>query len=230
MTEWTWRSFEGADFEIRSDGRTVYGLMAPFNSPTHIREFDPKKRAVVEYEEQFQPGAFLRTINSGRTIPGYVEHEHRIGRRPIGAVRNLSEQSVGLVGEIYVSDTQDGNDALTLVRDGAFGAFSIGFAPVKGKDIWTKDRSAVTRTEVKLGEVSIVARPAYEGAIIDGVRTIDNTWLNTTTSTSTSFTLRTPDEDSQGLEEDHDPDSQTHSGLTIWQARARLFDLENRNQ
>lgn len=211
------RSFESADLEIRSDGRTVYGLFAPFDSPAKIREMDPKTRTVVEYDEVFRPGSFARTINSRRNIPGYAEHGHREGRSPIGPVRNLREESVGLVGEMYISDTVQGNETLALVRDGAYGAFSIGFSPVK--DLWTKIRDAVARTEVKLFEVSIVAQPAYEGAAIAGVRT--------------DLIVPTPDTlpnlgDPLGLG-DETPDPQTHSG-SPWRARyARLYDLEIRH-
>ncbi|NNF68440.1 MAG: HK97 family phage prohead protease [Acidimicrobiia bacterium] len=212
--ELLWRSFENADLEVRKDGRTVYGLFAPFDTPADVADFNPKTRSIERYQEEFGTGAFTRSINSGRPIRAYAEHGHRFGRLPIGQVRNMEQQSVGLVGEVYVSETPDGEEALTLTRDGILGHFSIGFLPVKGKDEWSADRTHVRRSEVNLQEVSIVHAPAYAGAEIAGVRS---------QHLPTSITAFDPH--SQELaEETPDP----VSGLTPMQARARIAALNPR--
>jgi HK97 family phage prohead protease len=152
--------FSQADLEVRGDGRTVYGLAVPFDTPTEIREHG---RA---YTELFRQGAFARTLNAGHDRIKLLVNHDRIGRLPIGKALTLREDRSGLVGEFRVSKTGDGDEALELVRDGVLDAFSVGFTPIQQNDTGT----LVERTEVKLSEVSLVAFPAYTDAVVSGVR------------------------------------------------------------
>jgi hypothetical protein len=152
-----------ADLTIRGDGRTVYGLAVPFDKEATVND------GFGAYREVFRAGAFARSINAGaaQRVKFYTNHGHRQNRLPIGKALSLREDPAGLIGEFYVSDTRDGNEALNLVRDGVLDSFSVGFAKVKER----ADKSGlVERTEVKLHEVSLVAHPAYEGAYVAGVR------------------------------------------------------------
>lgn len=153
------------DLEVRSDGdgRTVYGLAVPFDSPTEIRE------GGTEFTEVFRMGSFAQTINVGAERVKFLVNHDRIGRLPLGRAISLREDPSGLVGEFRVSKTREGDEVLELIRDGVLDAFSIGFRPQR--DVWNSDRSFVERTEVHLSEVSTVAFPAYAGAEIAGVRT-----------------------------------------------------------
>ncbi len=212
MSDLFWRSFADADIQVRSDGRTIYGLFVPWDSPTEIRsEGEP-------YVEAFQRGAFTRSIKSaeqGRKIPGFVEHGHRLGRLPVGIAQNMRDDASGLVGEIKVSETRDGDEAIALARDGALGSFSVGFAPVKGKDVWSGRN--VLRTEAFLGEVSLVTFPAYSGAVVGGVRHA----LDIGTSI-------TPDGDSNELDEQSTSDSSNDSEFDQMAMRARIAEIEHR--
>jgi hypothetical protein len=66
-----------------------------------------------------------------------------------------------------VSQTREGDEALTLINDGVVDAFSVGFNPIKEREV---QPGHIERTEVGLGEVSVVAFPAYAEAAIGGVR------------------------------------------------------------
>lgn len=150
-----------ADLVIRGDGRTVYGIAVPFDREAMVNDgYGP-------YREVFRMGAFKKTIreNGGR-VKFLANHKRD---NPIGKAISLREDATGLVGEFRVSKTPEGDNALELVRDGVFDSFSIGFAKVPGKDREGKD-GLVERLEVKLREVSILAFPAYEGALVAGVR------------------------------------------------------------
>lgn len=164
MTETLRRAFSG-DMEIRSggDGRTVYGIAVPYNRPTTIREF------MDEYLEEFQRGAFARTISErGDKVKFLYQHD---ASAPIGRATQLREDASGLYAEFRVSKTQRGDEVLELIRDGALDSFSIGFNPVSDD---VRDRGKhVIRTEVKLREVSAVTFPAYEDAVMAGVRSLD---------------------------------------------------------
>lgn len=155
------RCLAPGDLKIRSDGRTVFGLAVPFDQEARVNDgFGP-------YTEVFRFGAFAKTIaERGDRVKLLVNHDRQ--RLPIGRAITLREDRAGLYGEFRVSQTPEGDTALELVRDGVLDAFSVGFQPVPGKD--RKSRNFVERIEVKLREVSTVAFPAYDGALIGGVR------------------------------------------------------------
>lgn len=160
------RAFAG-DLSIRSDGRTIAGLCAPFDTPAKVS--DDGRRSYVEV---FQRGAFAKTIAGGGTVKLLVSHNSRA--LPIGRATSLREDARGLVGEFRVSKTTAGDEALELIKDGAVDAFSVGFSPVSHAN---RD-GAVHRTEVRLREVSVVSFPAYETALIEAVRSADHPSLS----------------------------------------------------
>ncbi|MDV8008595.1 HK97 family phage prohead protease [Rhodococcus sp. IEGM 1318] len=152
-----------SDLEIRStgDGRTVHGIVVPYDSPTIIRDVDG------EYEETFKRGAFARSIaERGDRIKFLSQHQR--ANNPLGRAVLLREDENGLYGEFRVSATQAGDEALELIKDGALDSFSIGFQAIREQ--WTRNRSERTHYESKLLEVSVVSFPAYEQAHIAGVR------------------------------------------------------------
>lgn len=153
------------DLEIRGDGRTVYGLAVPFDSPTTIRDRSGT------YDEVFRMGAFADTIRErGDRVKFLANHDRQT--LPLGKAIMLREDPAGLIGEFRVSATPHGDAALELIRDGVLDALSIGFAPLQSIGREGRD-PVVERTEVKLMEVSAVAFPAYENAVIAGVRSED---------------------------------------------------------
>ena len=153
------------DLEIRGDGRTVYGLAVPYDTPTPIRDRSGA------YDEVFRMGAFADTIRQrGERVKFLLNHDRQV--LPLGKATALREDPAGLVGEFRVSSTAAGDEALELIRDGVLDALSIGFAPTPGGDRGVPGRDPIVeRLAVKLMEVSAVAFPAYEGALISGVRT-----------------------------------------------------------
>lgn len=153
------RIFPFSDYEVRSTAseRILAGLAAPFNVDANIGN---------RFIEQIAPGAFKRTLEQ-RANKVKVLYRHD-DNQLLGAARSLVEGADGLHVELRISKTRLGDEILELVSDGALDAFSIGFYPVK--DNWSTDKRRVTRTEVKLAEVSVVANPAYAGALITSVR------------------------------------------------------------
>lgn len=159
------RAFVACDLSIRAegDGRTISGLVVPFGEPARVRD-----AGGPPYVEVFQRGAFTKTLAERRS-PVKLLSQHD-ATRPIGVAALLEERDGGLFGEFRVSDTRHGNDQLALARDGALDSFSVGFAPVQH----VKRDGATVRTEVKLREVSLVTFPAYESALVTGVRSLDD--------------------------------------------------------
>lgn len=152
-----------ADLSIRSDGRTVHGIVVPFGKVARVSDGGPT------YDEGFERGAFSKTLRQrGPARVKLLMHHDRT--EPIGVARELEEQDSGLYGAFRVSETERGDEALTLLRDGVLDSFSVGFAPVqhvkRGRVTW--------RTEVGLREASLVTFPAYEDALVGGVRSLDD--------------------------------------------------------
>lgn len=150
------------DFEIRgTDGRTVCGIAAPFDSPTRITE------GGYTFTETIAPGAFTRTIaERGDRVKLLGNHQRRA--MPLGKMTYAEEQAAGLYCEFRVSQTLAGNEALAQVADGSLDGLSIGFQVIR--DDFNQTTSTRVLQEVRLDEVSLTAFPAYESALVTGVR------------------------------------------------------------
>jgi HK97 family phage prohead protease len=149
----------GRDLEIRGDGRTLSGIAVPFNEPARIDG---------SFDETFVMGAFSRTIAERSPEKVKLLASHDASQFPIGHATSLREDPSGLLADFRVADTDRGNEALQLVRDGTLDSLSVGFVPIS--DNWSRDGRSRTVTEAKLLEVSLVSWPAYSGAVVTGVR------------------------------------------------------------
>lgn len=147
-------------FEIRSvdtEKRTIEGIAAPFNET-----FD-----AGDFKENFAPGVF-GDIDHDSDIRLYSEHDHLDKRAPIGMVTKGENTDDGYVIKARISSTAKGNEVYELVKDGVLRNFSVGFKPVEST--YDADTNTVTHTKGELGEVSVVAFPAYKSAGITAVR------------------------------------------------------------
>lgn len=156
-----------ADIEIRSDGtgRTVHGILVPYAQVARVSD------GGAPYEEEFAPGAFARDLAARagdfRGVKFLYQHD---SKEPIGRAVELREDEAGLYGAFRVSNTKRGDEALELLRDGVLDSFSIGFRP---QDDERRGR-VVVRTRAALRETSLVTFPAYAGAMVAGVRALDD--------------------------------------------------------
>ena len=146
--------------DLTIDGRTIVGLAVPFNRVATVSD-DGR----TSYKESFAPGSFTRTL-AHRGDKVRIFSQHKTERLPIGKASKLEETGPGLEAHLRVSDTSDGNDVLTLVRDGVLTGLSVGFRGLKHE----LRNNVRVRTEVTLSEISIVTDPAYPDAQISGIR------------------------------------------------------------
>lgn len=141
-------------------GRTVFGIAIPYGQVATVSDGGGRM-----YRECFEFGACARTVRErGAKIKLLAQHDHR--RFPIGKATSLVEHGDGLHGEFAIPETREGDDVLTLIRDGVLDSFSIGFRGIRERT----EGDIRVRTEVALIEVSLVGLPAYEGALVGGVR------------------------------------------------------------
>ena len=140
-------------------GRQIYGIAVPFGQTITVHE------AGREYREEFAYGAFTRSIRErGHKVKLLTQHDQR--RLAVGKAVELREQADGLHASFEVARTRDGDELLELVESGVIDSFSVGFTPIRDR----QRAGVVVREEAALREVSAVNFPAYEGALIGGVR------------------------------------------------------------
>jgi HK97 family phage prohead protease len=124
--------------------------------------------------DRIEKGAFKKTLSERGPSNGKSKVKAMWNHREtIGVVTNAKEDSRGLFVTMKVSETQRGNDVMTLVKDGAMDSFSIGFDIVKYEfDEADSDVEMPLRIikEAKLYEVSVVDFPANEAAMITDIK------------------------------------------------------------
>jgi HK97 family phage prohead protease len=138
------------EFEIResnTEERLVSGIAVPFGDTIEVGGI----------QERFERGS-IPSVEGVKLFYGHKD--------PIGRVVRGEETQDGYVVEARISETEKGNEVLTLLRDGVLNKMSVGFAPVKDR----KEDGVVVREEVALKEVSIVSFPAYNNADVLSVR------------------------------------------------------------
>ncbi len=155
-------------FRAAADGSSVFeGYSAIFGqrSKPIVDDLSVNNRP---YVETISPGAYRRTLGSGKRQSFVVDHNERmmIASAPQGALR-LAEDSKGLHVESPWPRTDYADNVRALYDSGEKLAMSQLFATPKGGDAW--DRSAPTHTrtvnEAILKHVSVLAtmEPAYAG-------------------------------------------------------------------
>ncbi|WIM99396.1 HK97 family phage prohead protease [Actinoplanes oblitus] len=137
---------ENPDEQDSTKGRTLEGIALKYNDPT---ELGP---GVIE---RVAPGAFE---GSQHVV---LRDEHA---RTIGTVDWRDEDDAVRI-TARVAKTQAGDEALELVRSGAYHALSVGFLPKTGGTQIEPD-GMITRTAARLFEVSLTGIPAYENSKI----------------------------------------------------------------
>lgn len=141
--------------ELRTEGRRLFGRVAPFNVEAEISAF----------REKIAPGAFANSLASGADIVALQDHDptRLLGRTRANSLR-LREDPSGLLFDLDLPMTSVAADVLELVRSGNAGGMSFGF--VATREDWPKPDQRVLRS-VDLREVSVVSwQPAYEGTEI----------------------------------------------------------------
>lgn len=183
MNEAFTRSFPLEDIQVRSggDGRTVEAYAAVFGQEVPISDNQG------QYMERIDPAAFNKTLrdkgtrfgvlyNHGMTIFGTPSDS---GSMPIGTPVEVRADSRGLFTVTRYNKTPLGEAALEAIKDGSLRAQSFAGSFVrsdkpKPRGGYRADASGVlptvTRQEINLREYGPTPFPAYDSALITGVR------------------------------------------------------------
>lgn len=152
-----------AGLALKADsGREIIGYASTFENEARADS----------YGDIVAPGAFAEAIarhaSGERRVRFLYQHSWDA---PIGRVEEMKEDEKGLWTRSYTSETSQGNDVLTLVKDGALDSFSIGFY-IRGYEIIERPDKTWLRklTKIDLWEYSVVTFPANIYARIDEVK------------------------------------------------------------
>jgi HK97 family phage prohead protease len=143
------------------------GYAAVFNSPS-----EP-----LPFIETIAPGAFRRSLNSGREVRLFINHD--MGQ-PLATTRNgsmrLTEDARGLKVDATLPDTTAARDLATLIESGVVHSMSFGFSIPTGGDAWSDNGNSRELRDLILVEASIVTGfPAYPATAGAQVRAITET-------------------------------------------------------
>jgi HK97 family phage prohead protease len=152
------------------DGLTLTGHGAVFNEWTTIDSWEGR------FKERVAPGAFKKTLQeSGNRVRLQFDHGQPplIGSLPIGAIRKLREDDVGLFVEARLADNWLVQPVRDAIDNGSVDGMSFRFSVEKEE--WAgmdSDLPERTITEVRLMELGPVVFPAYEQTDV-GVRSLE---------------------------------------------------------
>lgn len=112
-------------------------------------------------------GAFKKTIKENKNVKMYYNHE-MFYRPPIGKWNELQENEKGLLAAGKISQTSQGKDIFTLLKDGVLDKMSIGYEVIK--ENIDRDKGIRYIKELRLYEISIVDYPANPEAVVTSVK------------------------------------------------------------
>lgn len=170
---------------VESDGRTLEGYAAVFNTPTRIDSWEGK------FDEAIIRGAFAKTLNERKPV---LQFDHgrdvRTGSVPIGSIQEIREDEKGLFVQARLFDNPTVEPIRQAIEGGAIDGMSFRFkvnqddwydsdgARVRGNELedllkYPGERGPLKRTirEVELYEAGPVVFPAYEATSV-GVRSL----------------------------------------------------------
>lgn len=142
--------------ELHSDGRTLYGLAAPYDTPARITGFT----------ERIAPGAFGRAMRERSDVMLLRDHDMaQVLARTANRSLVLEDQADGLHFRAELAEFTAANDAIAQARAGLLAGCSIGF--YARAERWNQARSERTLTDIELVEISAVqSAVAYPGTSI----------------------------------------------------------------
>jgi HK97 family phage prohead protease len=128
--------------------RTITGVAVPWDTPATVSSGE---------SVMFRKGAFDVNAKAPKLLEGHDMTQLR------GVVTELVEAEEGLLFTAKFANTRASDEAIELVKAGAYDSVSVGAIPVKYK--FDKNGTMVV-SKANLVEISLVAQPAFADAVI----------------------------------------------------------------
>ena len=128
--------------------RTITGVAVPWDTPATVSSGE---------SVMFRKGAFDVNAKAPKLLEGHDMTQLR------GVVTELVEAEEGLLFTAKFAKTRASDEAIELIKAGAYDSVSVGAIPVKFK--YDKDGTMVV-SKANLVEISLVAQPAFADAVI----------------------------------------------------------------
>lgn len=148
------------------DGRTVDVRVVPYNVAAEVSD-DGRNF----YREEWADSAFNDQLVAGHRLKVLLNFEHQKGiANIVGKGLELRSMPDGLHGTFRMSETQDGDKALELVRDGILDSVSL--EAYAKKSIRTAE-GVLRRVKAHLHNVALCRTPAFADAKVLAIRDDD---------------------------------------------------------
>lgn len=151
-------------------GRTVDLRIVPYGERVQANDgLGGVPRGVV-YTEEFVAGVFDHEIKAANRVLLDFEHSDRLDGI-VGRGLTLESREDGFHGAFRMLETPSGETALALVNEGVLSGASVEcrfLRSLRGAD------GVVRRVKAKLIKVALCREPAYPGAVVLGVRTLED--------------------------------------------------------
>jgi len=128
--------------------RTITGVAVPWDTPATVSSGE---------SVMFRRGAFDVNAKAPKLLEGHDMTQLR------GVVTELVEAEEGLLFTAKFAKTRASDEAIELVKAGAYDSVSVGAIPIKFK--YDKNGTMVV-SKASLAEISLVAMPAFSDAVI----------------------------------------------------------------
>lgn len=165
--------------DAASDGLTLSGYAAVFNSPTAIRD------AQGEFLESIAPGAFADSLEQRTPVLMFNHGQHPLIKdMPLGRITAAREDDHGLFVEARLTDNWLIQPVRDAIRDGAVSGMSFRFTVPPQGDEWSRDDGIDSRriTRAVVSELGPVVFPAYTSTDVSVRSALD--YLSELTETS----------------------------------------------
>jgi HK97 family phage prohead protease len=154
------RSFEATAVEV--EGRTVDVRVVPFGEVARVA--DPPEW--TPYSEEWLPGVFDHQLNAANRVHANYEHGEGI-TNVVGHGLALRSEQDGYHASFKIHQTDRGDTALELLRDGALPGVSLEARAVKSL---RTAAGVVQRVKAHLVGIAFCRNPAFSGAQVLAIR------------------------------------------------------------
>lgn len=156
--EFETRTCEGVELRSEEEGVRVSGYAAVYGEKTRVRK---------EFEERIEPGAFDEALAEDDDVLFLVNHRGLPLARTSSGTLILRADDKGLQMEATLdSEDPDVRSIVPKVRRGDLSKMSFAFVPKRQEWDFSQEVPLRSIKEVRLRDVSLVTRPAYEGTSI----------------------------------------------------------------